>query len=100
MTEDSFRSSGLRAGRLFGIDIWVHWILLAIIALKLIDILLEPGGHYGAPMVAFASFALALLVTILLPKGIAGLLGNAPGSRTAFSKIGARLSSLFPGRAL
>ena len=66
MTEDSFRSSGLRAGRLFGIDIWLHWILLAIIALKLIDILLEPGGHYGAPMVAFASFALALLVTILL----------------------------------
>ena len=66
MTEDSFRSSGLRAGRLFGIDIWLHWVLLAIIALKLIDILLEPGGHYGAPMVAFASFALALLVTILL----------------------------------
>ncbi|MDD9904288.1 MAG: urea ABC transporter permease subunit UrtC [Rhodospirillaceae bacterium] len=44
--------------------------------------------------------ALFILVTILLPKGIAGLLGNAPGSRTAFSKIGARLSSLFPGRAL
>ena len=43
--------------------------------------------------------ALFILVTILLPKGIAGLLGNAPDSWTAFSKIGARLSSLFPGRA-
>ena len=44
--------------------------------------------------------ALFILVTILLPKGIAGLLGNAPGSRTAFNKIGARLVGLFPGRAL
>lgn len=43
--------------------------------------------------------ALFILVTILLPKGIAGLLGNAPDSWTASSKIGARLSSLFPGRA-
>ena len=44
--------------------------------------------------------ALFILVTIFLPKGIAGLLGNAPGSRTAFTKIGARLAQLFPRRAL
>ena len=66
MTGDSFRSSGLRIGRIFGIDLWLHWILLAIIAFRLIDILLDPGGQYGAPMLAFTSFALALLVTILL----------------------------------
>jgi urea transport system permease protein len=44
--------------------------------------------------------ALFILVTILLPKGIAGLLSNAPGGRSAFSKIGARLARIFPRRAL
>ena len=65
-TEDSFRNSGLRIGRLFGIDIWLHWVLLLIIALKLVDILLKEGEQYGEPLKAFAAFALALLVTILL----------------------------------
>ncbi len=65
-TEDSFRSSGLRIGRLFGVDIWVHWVLLLILGLKLIDILLKTDSPYGEPMIAFASFALALLLTILL----------------------------------
>jgi len=66
MGEDSFRSSGLRVCRLFGIDIWVHWILLLIIGLKLVDILVKHHDQYGAPLLAFAAFALALLVTILL----------------------------------
>ncbi|MCH2583179.1 MAG: hypothetical protein MK138_00270, partial [Planctomycetes bacterium] len=61
MREDSFRHSGLRVSRLFGIDIWAHWILLLIIGLKLFDILLQ---NHGLP--AFAAFALALLLTILL----------------------------------
>ena len=65
-TEDSFRSSGLRICRLFGIDIWIHWVLLLIVGLKLIDILLKTDSPYGEPLVAFASFALALLLTILL----------------------------------
>lgn len=65
-TEDSFRNSGLRIGRLFGINIWVHWVLLLLVALQLLDILMVKGGQYGEPMAAFASFALALLVTILL----------------------------------
>ncbi|MEC9351906.1 MAG: site-2 protease family protein [Planctomycetota bacterium] len=65
-SEDSFRYSGLRICRLFGIDIWIHWVLLLIIGLKLIDILLKTESPYGEPLIAFASFALALLLTILL----------------------------------
>ena len=44
--------------------------------------------------------ALFILVTIFLPKGIAGLLENAPGSRDVFTKIGHRVVRLFPRRAL
>ena len=65
-TQDSFRQSGLRICRLFGIDIWIHWVLLLIVGLKLIDILLKTESPYGEPLIAFASFALALLLTILL----------------------------------
>ncbi len=65
-SQDSFRQSGLRIGRLFGIDIWIHWVLLLIVGLKLIDILLKTESQYGEPLKAFASFALALLLTILL----------------------------------
>ncbi len=65
-TQDSFRQSGLRICRLFGIDIWIHWVLLLIVGLKLIDILLKTESQYGEPLKAFASFALALFLTILL----------------------------------
>ena len=44
--------------------------------------------------------ALFILVTIFLPKGIAGLLENAPGSRDVFAKIGQRVARIFPRRAL
>ena len=44
--------------------------------------------------------ALFILVTIFLPKGIAGLLENAPGSRDVFTKIGQRVARLLPRRAL
>ena len=44
--------------------------------------------------------ALFILVTIFLPKGIAGLLENAPGSRDVFTKIGHRAARIFPQRAL
>jgi urea transport system permease protein len=44
--------------------------------------------------------ALFILVTVLLPRGIAGLLENAPGSRDSFTKIGQRVARLFPRRAL
>ncbi len=52
MRENSFRHSGLRVSRLFGIDIWAHWILLLIIGLKLFDILLQNHGQYGTPLLA------------------------------------------------
>ena len=54
MRENSFRHSGLRVSRLFGIDIWAHWILLLIIGLKLFDILLQNQGRYGAPLLALS----------------------------------------------
>lgn len=44
--------------------------------------------------------ALFILVTIFLPKGIAGLLSNAPGSRGGLAKAGQRLARIFPRRAL
>ena len=85
MRDDSFRSSGLRVGRLFDIDIWVHWILLLIIALKLFDILLKEDQQYGEPLLAFASFALALLLTILLHEF---------GHAYAAAKVGGRTEKI------
>ena len=44
--------------------------------------------------------ALFILVTIFLPKGIAGLLGNVPGSRGGPARAGELLSRVLPRRAL
>ena len=82
MREDSFRHSGLRVSRLFGIDIWAHWILLLIIGLKLFDILLQNHGQYGPPLLAFAAFALALLLTILLHELGHAYAAHRQGGRT------------------
>ena len=44
--------------------------------------------------------ALFILVTVFLPKGIAGLISRAPDSRIGITGIGRRLSQLFARRAL
>jgi len=44
--------------------------------------------------------ALFILVTIFLPKGIAGLISRAPDSRIGITGIGRRLSQFFARRAL
>lgn len=44
--------------------------------------------------------ALFVFVTLLLPKGIAGLLANVPGSRPDFSKVSRAFARIMPRRAL
>jgi len=71
LADDSVRNFGLRVGRLFGIDIWLHWILLAIVALRLLHVLLAPVPEgfekdYATVLTNFATFVVALLVSILL----------------------------------
>jgi Zn-dependent protease len=71
LSEDSVRNFGVRLGRLFGINIWVHWLLIFLVALQLLQILLAPPAEglekdYKLVLTNFAAFAVALLLSVLL----------------------------------
>jgi len=74
-SDSRFRNAGIRVGRLFGIEIWLHWFLLIIVGIRLISLLLAHGIErddgispdvYGHPLGNWACAGGALLLSVLL----------------------------------
>lgn len=71
LSDDSVHKFGLRAGRMYGIDIYVHWFLLILVALQLLHLWTSevPEGYvtdWGKTFKSFSAFAIALFGSILL----------------------------------
>lgn len=68
LSEGYVSSLGLRVGRVFGIDIWFHWVFLIIVFLQLLSLLLnkELGLEKHIALAHWGVFALALLTTLLI----------------------------------
>jgi stage IV sporulation protein FB len=65
LSEGSRRSFNLKVGRLFGIEIWLHWFLLLLIVLQLLHHLWR-SEDYGHPFGFWSMSVTALLLTLLL----------------------------------
>jgi Zn-dependent protease len=71
LSDDSVRNFGLRAGRMYGIDIYIHWFLLILLALQLLHMSVSdvPEGYvkdWGKVFKIFPAFAIALIGSIFL----------------------------------
>lgn len=65
MNQSTFFTRGLRVGRLFGIEIWVHWILLVLLVLgALMTWRNSEGDLWG--LLLMAAITASLLLSILL----------------------------------
>ncbi len=66
MSELSFRTAGVRIGRIKGIDIWVHWTLLLLLVYQLYQLWIDQS-HAGLLALELWGLAtLGLFLTILL----------------------------------
>ena len=66
LNENSFRNAGLRVGRLFGIDIWIHWILLLFLAIRLIEFFLADERITATPVLGWLCLTLVWIGSVLL----------------------------------
>ena len=71
LSDDSVRNFGLRAGRVYGIDVHIHWFLLIVIALRLLHMSISevPEGYvkdWGKVFTIFSTFTIALVGSVFL----------------------------------